>query len=146
MAWRRLIGMVFMSIGAAVAVAMIILTALVLTNFLKWGDTLMALRTVAVVILPAIAAGVAALFIGRLAYGDLKESAPVTNASSRAVRMTGIVIAVGLGGMLAFLFFAGIGPDDATAAFALAGGMIAGGVLAFLGSRIKPINRRSYLK
>ena len=145
MIWRRLIGAIFMIIGAAMAVAMTTLAVILLFNFLEWQNTVTALRSMAMVIIPAIVARVIVLVIGRWAYGDFKESAPMTNASSVAVKAAGILIAAGLGAMLLFLLFAGIGPDDMTTAVALAVGAIVGGLLVFLGARIKPINRRSYL-
>jgi hypothetical protein len=133
-----------MILGGAAAAAMIALAAIVIGNYVEWDNAPDALRTVTIVTMPPAIGGLLLVLVGRLIYGDLRDAAPMRQASSLAVRLAGLMIAFALGAMLLFLFFAGISPDDQNAVIALGLGTVLGVGLVMLGSRLKPPGR-SYL-
>jgi hypothetical protein len=133
-----------MILGGAAAAAMIALAAIVVGNFVEWDNAPDALRTVAIVTIPPAIGGLLLVLVGRLVYGDWRAAAPMRQASSLTVRLAGLMIAIALGAMLAFLFFVGVSPDDQNAVMALGLGTVAGIVLVALGTRMKPPDR-SYL-
>jgi hypothetical protein len=79
------------------------------------------------------ASGVAAMLAGRLVYGHWRAAAPIAHVTGLVTRTVGLLVAFGLGAMLAFLLASGFEREDAPAAAALAVGMIAGLLLAHVG-------------
>jgi hypothetical protein len=140
--WRHILGAILMILGGAAAAAMIALAAVVIGNYVEWDNAPDALRTVATVTIPPAIGGLALVLVGRLVYGDWRGAAPMRQASSLTVRLAGLLIAIALGAMLLFLFFAGSSPDDQNAVIALGIGTALGVALLVLGLRIKPRGRR----
>jgi hypothetical protein len=143
--WRRLIGATLMILGGAAVVAMAVLAAVVIANFVEWRNGADALSTVTTVTLPPALGGAVLMLIGRIVYGAWMERSPVLNALALAVQIAGAVVALGLGAMLVFLAITGITADDQTAAAALGIGTAAGLTLIFIGTRIKVGSGRRYL-
>jgi hypothetical protein len=143
--WRRLIGATLMILGGAAVVAMAILAAVVIANFVEWKNGADALSTVTTFTLPPALGGAVLMLVGRIVYGAWMERSPVLNALALAVQIAGAVVALGLGAMLVFLAFTGITADDQTAAAALGIGTAAGLTLIFIGTRIKVGSGRRYL-
>jgi hypothetical protein len=133
-----------MILGGAAAAAMFALAAIVVGNFVEWDNAPDALRTVAIVTIPPAIGGLLLVLLGRLVYGDWRDAAPMRQASALTVRLAGLMIAIALGAMLLFLFFAGVSPDDQYAVVALGIGTALGIALVALGMRMKPPDR-SYL-
>jgi hypothetical protein len=143
--WRRLIGATLMILGGAAVVAMAILAAVVIANFVEWKNGADALSTVTAITLPPALGGAVLMLIGRIVYGAWMERSPVLNALALSVQIAGAVVALGLGAMLIFLAITGITADDQTAAAALGIGTAAGLTLIFIGTRIKVGSGRRYL-
>ena len=145
MKWRRLIGATLMILGGAAVVAMAVLAAVVIANFVEWENGADALSTVTTVTLPPALGGAALMLVGRIVYGAWIERSPVLNALALAIQIAGAVVALGLGAMLIFLAITGITADDQTAAAALGIGTAAGVALIFIGVGIKGGRGRRYL-
>jgi hypothetical protein len=143
--WRRLIGATLMILGGAMALAMTVLAAVIVVNFIEWDNGADALGTVTTVTLPPALGGAVMMLVGRIVYGEWMERSPVLNALALAIQIAGAVVALGLGAMLVFLAFTGITADDQTAAAALGIGTAAGLTLIFIGTRIKVGSGRRYL-
>ena len=145
MKWRRLIGATLMILGGAMALAMAMLAAVIVANFVEWKNGADALSTVTTVTLPPALGGAVLILIGRIVYGEWMERSPVLNALALAIQIAGAVVALGLGAMLVFLAITGITADDQTAAAALGIGTAVGLTLIFIGTRIKVSGGRRYL-
>ena len=145
MKWRRFIGAALMILGGAMMLAMAVLAAVVIANFVEWDNGADALGTVTTVTLPPALGGAALMLIGRIVYGAWMERSPVLNALALAIQIAGAVVALGLGAMLVFLAITGITADDQTAAAALGIGTAGGLTLIFIGTRIKVGSGRRYL-
>jgi hypothetical protein len=134
-----------MILGGAMMLAMAVLAAVVVANFVEWENGADALVTVTTVTLPPAFGGAVLMLIGRIVYGAWLERSPVLNALALAIQIAGAVVALGLGAMLVFLAITGITADDQTAAAALGIGTAAGLTLIFIGTRIKVGSGRRYL-
>ncbi len=143
--WRRLIGAALMILGGAMMLAMAVLAAVVIANYVEWDNGADAMRTVASITLPPALAGAVVMLIGRIVYGAWMERSPVLNALALAIQIAGVIVALGLGAMLVFLAVTGITADDQTAAAALGIGTAAGLTLIFIGTRIRVGSGRRYL-
>ena len=131
-----------MILGGAVAIAMVLLATVVISNIVEWDNARDALGTVAAVTVPPALFGLALVVLGRWTYGDWRDAAPVRQASSLTVRLAGFLIAIALGAMLLFLLATGFAPDDQNAAIVLGLGASIGVVLVMFGLHIKPRGRR----
>jgi hypothetical protein len=137
MVWFRIIGAGLMTIGAALAIAMIILAAILVANFIDWTNVARALP-VAVITLPAGLLGVLLIGLGRLIYGQWLDRAPLRRIAALIVQAIGAMTTLGLGVMFLLLIMAGVGPQDRSDATSLGLGMLAGLVLLFLGVWLRP--------
>ncbi len=134
-----------MIIGGAMMLAMAVLAAVVIANFVEWRNGADAMSTVTTVTLPPTIGGAVLMLVGRLVYGAWMDRSPVLNALALAIQIAGVIVALGLGAMLVFLAITGITADDQTAAAALGIGTAAGLTLIFIGARIKVGSGRRYL-
>ena len=108
MKWRRLTGASLMILGGAMALAMAVLAAVIVANFVEWENGADALGTVATATLLPALGGAVLMLIGRAVYGAWMERSPVLNALALAIQIAGAVVALGLGAMLVFLAITGI--------------------------------------
>ena len=138
MVWFRILGAVLMTLGAALAIAMITLAAIVIANFVEWSNATDALTTIGLITLPAALLGVLLIVLGRMVYGQWLDRAPLRRIAALVIQAVGALISLALGVMFLALIMAGVGPQDRSDATSLGLGMLAGLALLFLGVWLKP--------
>ncbi len=138
MVWFRILGAVLMTLGAALAIAMITLAAIVIASFVEWSNATDAVATIGLITLPAALLGVLLIVLGRMAYGQWLDRAPLRRIAALVIQATGALITLALGVMFLLLIMAGVGPQDRSDATSLGLGMLAGLALLFLGVWLKP--------
>ena len=118
MAWRRAAGASIMFGGAGVLAGAAAMATLAAASDVRAGTDMLTLimRLLGGWTWPA--AGVVAMLGGRLAYGHWNRAAPIAHVTGAVTRTVGLVAAVGLGAMLAFLLASGFEREDAPAAAA----------------------------
>ena len=138
MAWRRAAGASIMFGGAGVLAGAAAMATLAAASDVRAGTDMLTLimRLLGGWTWPA--AGVVAMLGGRLVYGHWNRAAPIAHVTGTV----GLVAAVGLGAMLAFLLASGFEREDAPAAAALAVGVIAGLLLAHVGIGLRDTQQR----
>ncbi len=145
MVGRRFIGTTLMFIGGAMIVAMFALAGIIIGNFVEWNNAVDALRTVALITLPAAALGGGLVLTGRWVYGEWRTRTPMRQLTAQIVQLVGVLTVAALGAMLLLLIFAGVGPQDRSDAASLGLGVLAGLAIVLVGVLIRPRNhRRSY--
>jgi hypothetical protein len=135
--WFRILGATMMTVGAAMAIAMIVLAAILAGNFITWSSAASVL-TAAAITLPAALLGVVLIALGRLAYGQWLDRTPLRRIAALIVQAVGAMTTLGLGVMFLLLVVAGVGPQDRSDATSLGLGMLAGLALLFLGVWLRP--------
>ena len=138
MVWFRILGAVLMTLGGALAIAMITLAAIVIANFVEWSSATDALTTIGLITLPAALLGVLLIVLGRMVYGQWLDRAPLRRIAALVIQAVGALITLALGVMFLLLIMAGVGPQDRSDATSLGLGMLAGLALLFLGVWLKP--------
>ena len=142
MAWRRAAGASIMFGGAGVLAGAAAMATFAAASDVRAGTDMLTLimRLLGGWTWPA--AGVVAMLGGRLVYGHWHRAAPIAHVTGAVTRTVGLVVAVGLGAMLAFLLASGFEREDAPAAAALAVGVIAGLLLAHVGIGLRDTQQR----
>lgn len=84
-----------------------------------------------------LAAGIIVMVGGRVVYGHWRTAAPVVNITGEIARTVGLVSAILLGAMLAFLLATGFKYEDTPAAAALAIGVVFGVWVAQFGGSLR---------
>ena len=142
MAWRRAAGASIMFGGAGVLAGAAAMATFAAASDVRAGTDMLTLimRLLGGWTWPA--AGVVAMLGGRLVYGHWHRAAPIAHVTGAVTRTVGLVVAVGLGAMLAVLLASGFEREDAPAAAALAVGVIAGLLLAHVGIGLRDTQQR----
>lgn len=136
-----------MFVGGSMVVAMFVLAAIIIGNFVEWNNAVDALRTVAMITLPVAAMGAGLILVGRWTYGGWNRRAPLRRIAGQIVQMIGVLTAAALGLMLLLLIIAGVGPQDRSDVASLGLGVLAGLAIVLVGVLIRPrIGGRSYGK
>ncbi len=135
---RRLSGAFLMSVGGLAVLGMASVASVVIANYVEWENAADALRTVAMLSIPPVLAGMVVALVGRFVYGDWNGRAPLMRVSSWVIRIIGASMSVVFFVLLCVLYIAGIGVDDRDVAVTLGFGFIGGMLLAALGFWLAP--------
>ncbi len=135
---RRAIGAGTMLVGVAVIVATIAWIAIVVAREMQAHASMFDFLAAAWAVGPwPLLAGVVTMISGRAIYGHWQTAAPVVNTTGEIARTVGLVSAILLAAMLAFLLATGFEYEDTPAAAALAIGVVFGVWVAQFGGSLR---------
>lgn len=127
-----------MAMGLAVIMATIAWIAIVVAGELRAGASMLDFLAAAWAVGPwPLLGGVVTLIGGRAIYGHWRTAAPVVNVTGEIARTVGLVSAILLGAILAFLLATGFKYEDTPAAAALAIGVVFGVCVARFGGSLR---------
>ncbi len=142
MAWRRTIGAGVMLVGASALLATVAGATVIGVSYVRSGELAASLELMAAVAGGALLGGILLMLAGRWIYGRWNSAAPIANFTANVTRMIGLLIAIGLGAMLAFVFISGIEPEDEIVVLILGLGALAGLGLVYIGGNLRNRGRR----
>jgi len=142
MAWRRTVGAGVMLIGAGTLLATVAGTIVLGVSYARSGEIAAPLALIAGVVAGALLGGVLLLLAGRAIYGRWNSAAPIANFTASVTQMVGLLIALGLGAALVFVFSSGIESEDEIVVLVLGLGALAGLGLVYVGGNLRAHGRR----